>query len=248
MKLDTEELATIKRRFGPLWAELAELAGTETGGTRLYYLSRYVGTSDVAEEDSLTRYLGWANLTIARSDSFAAGPNGPDRDHGTAVLNDRSRAHGLPSWWAVSFGRWPDHPDQRTHQGEWIMNTLSITNDAGRPFTVRFLATGDAYGRTNSLTADKPLVEFFDATYADEKAFGPLGQFVSRYYVASLLGTDGYGRGTGGLDLNGGVPVWKVDAAAMATVRTWLTEQISTKTPSPRRVIESMRARVQRRI
>jgi hypothetical protein len=102
------------------------------------------------------------------------------------------------------------------------MKTLTITNDHGRTFTVRLLATGDAYGRTNALTADKPLVEFYDTSV---QGFGPRGQFVSRYYVTSILGTDGYGSGTGGLDLDGGVPEWDVDAAAMATVRTWLADQ-----------------------
>jgi hypothetical protein len=70
MKLDTEDLATIERRFGPLWAELAELAGSETGGSRLYCLSRYTGTSDVADEGSLTRYLGWSHLV--EDSSYAA--------------------------------------------------------------------------------------------------------------------------------------------------------------------------------
>lgn len=111
----------------------------------------------------------------------------------------------------------------------------TVTTDAGRTFTIRVLPTGARYGRTNTLVADAPLVEFYDVTYADdttpgEAGHGPLGQFVSRYAVATLLGRDGYGSATGGLNLDGGVPVWTVDASSMDAVREWLTEVY----PAPR--------------
>jgi hypothetical protein len=97
-----------------------------------------------------------------------------------------------------------------------------FANEHGRVFAVRLLPGGARYGRTNSLIADGLMVEFYDTTGADDGPFGPLGQFVSRYYVATILGTDGYGSGQGGLDLDGGVPVWKIGAAAMGEIRSWL--------------------------
>lgn len=112
---------------------------------------------------------------------------------------------------------------------------VTVTNREGRTFAVRYLPTGSLYGRRNAVgPADSPMVEFYDTTVADDTAgdywqgphgFGPMGQFVSRYYADTLLGRDRYGRGdTGevGLDLYGGVPEWQLDAATMRTVLAWL--------------------------
>lgn len=117
----------------------------------------------------------------------------------------------------------------------------TVTNVHGRTFVVRYLPTGARYGRANCLVNEpgkfgygSPVVEFYDTTYADDSdgdytpgdkplhGFGPLGQFVSRYNVASILGEDAYGSGTGALNLHGGVPVWYVDAETMLDVRDWL--------------------------
>jgi hypothetical protein len=48
------------------------------------------------------------------------------------------------------------------------------------------------------------LVEFYDTRYPH----GPYGQFVSRYYKSSI-------EGCVGLDLDGGIPEWKVSAEGM---------------------------------
>ena len=52
------------------------------------------------------------------------------------------------------------------------------------------------------------LVEFFDSRYPHT----PKGQFVSRYYVKTLLGHEGFygSRLTDGLCLHGGVPEWTI--------------------------------------
>lgn len=85
-------------------------------------------------------------------------------------------------------------------------------------FNVRILRKGDKYGRDECLThnEDRPLVEFYDTRYPHTQ----YGQFVSRYYVSTLLESD-----TGGLCLDGGVPSWTVGAQDMDTVRKYLTEQ-----------------------
>lgn len=101
---------------------------------------------------------------------------------------------------------------------------VTATNSTG---TVRFLARilrkGDRYGLANALTWDeeRPGVEFYDTRYPHT----PFGQFVSRYYVETILGTDGYGSGMGGLDLMGYEASWKLDAVSMTLVRNWLTHQ-----------------------
>ena len=87
-------------------------------------------------------------------------------------------------------------------------------------FNVRILRKGDKYGRDFCLThdEDKPLVEFYDGRYPHCE----YGQFVTRYYVSTILGTDKWGRGAGGLILDGGIPAWTVSAEDMDTVREYL--------------------------
>lgn len=94
------------------------------------------------------------------------------------------------------------------------MHDLIIINDRGRRFGVRVVRPGDRYGLDDKLThvGEHPLIEFYDLTYTDK--FGPLGQFVSRYHRSTLIESHhGYG-----LDLDGGVDAWKIDADAMQQV------------------------------
>ena len=92
-------------------------------------------------------------------------------------------------------------------------------------FNVRIVNKGDKYGRDFCLThnEDKPLVEFYDARYPHTE----FGQFVSRYYVETILGDDGYGSKAGGLSLDGGIPEWTVSASDMETVRSFLNEVVA---------------------
>jgi hypothetical protein len=94
------------------------------------------------------------------------------------------------------------------------MPNLIVTNDKGRSFTVRIVRKGDRYGLNDCLTHNKaePLVEFYDLTYT--KNFGPLGQFVSRYYLDTIADIP-LGQG---IDLMGYEPVWKIDGPTMQTV------------------------------
>lgn len=111
--------------------------------------------------------------------------------------------------------------------------TLTVTNQpgpaayAGRTFVARIIHTGDRYGRNRCITNDgKPMIEFLDATYAGKDGFDVLGQFTGgRYYVETLLGNERHGRRlTGGLNLDGGIDVWTIDAEAMNKVYAWLDE------------------------
>ena len=66
-------------------------------------------------------------------------------------------------------------------------------------FNVRYLNNGDKYGLKDNLIADRPMVEFYDSKYPHTQ----YGQFVSRYYVSTILKQDDSGgEYAGGLCLN----------------------------------------------
>lgn len=95
---------------------------------------------------------------------------------------------------------------------------------AGELFTVgswgvRVVFTGDRYGMQDCLThkGAEPMVEFYDVRHAGE-AFGPRGQFVSRYYLSTMLA---HQEGAG-LCLHGGVAAWSVTGAEFAVVAAFL--------------------------
>lgn len=116
-----------------------------------------------------------------------------------------------------------------------ITQVQTFTNSEGRTFAVRMLPVGARYGRNNSVqVTDDTLVEFYDTTHADDGAgggdgFGLLGQFVSRYYAATLLGMDKYSNPhREGLCLDGGNPqVWSIDPATMDEVRAWIGQRFT---------------------
>lgn len=104
------------------------------------------------------------------------------------------------------------------------MKMEAINTVTGIRFTVKIIRQGDRYGRNDCLTHDKetPLVEFHDTRY---------NQFVSRYYLTTLLRQDQWTANqpsfaVTGLVLDGGVPDWRIDAAGMKPVVAWL-EQIA---------------------
>ena len=95
-------------------------------------------------------------------------------------------------------------------------------NERGQPWTIRIVEEGDKYGRDDCLTyeKDEPVVEFYDADNPftiDAPSGTVLGQFVSRYYISTIA--DG---GSGGLDLMGYEPKWKMNALVMDNVRAYL--------------------------
>jgi hypothetical protein len=81
-------------------------------------------------------------------------------------------------------------------------------------FNVRIVNTGDKYGVNDCLSNDKaPMIEFYDSRFKsgwDQER----GQFVTRYYVETLLNS----YFPHGLCLDGGVPAWSVSAEGMAQV------------------------------
>lgn len=90
----------------------------------------------------------------------------------------------------------------------------------GTPWMVRLVFPGERYGLNDCLANDseQTLVEFYDATCAGEKEFGPLGQFVARYDLKTFRC---HPRGVG-IKLHGGEPVWFMSAWATDSVLDWL--------------------------
>jgi hypothetical protein len=109
---------------------------------------------------------------------------------------------------------------------------LQVTTLTGVPFNVRMVFPGDAYGLNDCLTYDPsdkpwskpgdPLVEFYDARQ-DPARFGPRGQFVSRYYLSTLL----EGDPARGLNLQGGVPSWSLDGQALTRAVEWAKARVA---------------------
>jgi len=87
-------------------------------------------------------------------------------------------------------------------------------------WNVRIVKTGDKYGRAMCLTNDKaPMVEFYDSRYPHTE----YGQFVSRYYISTILSQDSRGgEYSNGLCLDGRVAAWHVSAEDMAEVVSFL--------------------------
>lgn len=95
------------------------------------------------------------------------------------------------------------------------------------PFNVRMVFTGDRYGRRDSLTheGERPMIEFYDTRHPDPDA-PERGQFVSRYYLATLA-SDARRRGVDvGLDMHGGVPSWKLTGAELSAALMFAAEQV----------------------
>lgn len=92
-------------------------------------------------------------------------------------------------------------------------------------FNVRIVNKGDRYGRADCLThdEDRPMVEFYDHRYTHGD-WPDRGQFVSRYYVSTLLEVENRG-----LCLDGGNPnEWSVSVDGMELVRAYLKAQEQT--------------------
>jgi hypothetical protein len=109
------------------------------------------------------------------------------------------------------------------------MNTPTMAVAAhGRWFAVRYLPTGARHGASGTSSLDRVTVEFYDLSLADDTAgtgapgFGPLGQYIARYDVATLLNED---RGETGLMLHLGIPEWSIDGPTLDAVRAWLRRQ-----------------------
>lgn len=88
------------------------------------------------------------------------------------------------------------------------MKICTVTTDKGLVLNVKRVDPGEYWGRNQCMKATQTLIEFWDARYSN---FGPLGQFISNYNLSTLVGHDPME----GINLDGGVPDWEIDAAAL---------------------------------
>ena len=97
---------------------------------------------------------------------------------------------------------------------------IKVINDGERPWAVRLVFEGDKFGLDFQLVhSGPPLLEFYDARHEST----PFGQFVSRYFVTTLL--DGAARRIAeGLQLDGSSIDRRISAAAMGRVLAWVAE------------------------
>lgn len=93
------------------------------------------------------------------------------------------------------------------------MRTLTIIAANGVKFTVLDLQPGE-FGAFSAARSEQRQVEFYDAHYR----FTQWGQFVTRYNADQITGKDR----SRGLDLDGGVPAWSIDAKTYRTIQAWL--------------------------
>lgn len=87
-------------------------------------------------------------------------------------------------------------------------------------FNVRIVSQGDGYGKDDCLILanwEESLVEFYDAKQ-DAAKFGPRGQFVSRYFLTTILGAEG----KHGLQLDGDIPEWSISPKGVREVQRYI--------------------------
>jgi hypothetical protein len=96
---------------------------------------------------------------------------------------------------------------------------IDITGALGTPMRVLLIPAGEPYPNHPGVEpAKEDLVEFYDGRYPHT----PDGQFISRYYSSTLLNSH-TGVPTGGLDLMGYEPAWKIDGRTMKLVLDWVS-------------------------
>jgi hypothetical protein len=109
------------------------------------------------------------------------------------------------------------------------MKNLEFTTSQNVPMLVRIVLPGQYYGRDNVVLNDSKehLVEFFDTRYPFFKNTDGeiLGQFISRYYLTTLLESKNEG-----ICLDGGNRIWDVDTNSFNKVIDYLVQFQNTLT------------------
>lgn len=97
----------------------------------------------------------------------------------------------------------------------------NFTSDQGIPFVVRIVRKGDRFGLDGCLKheGDEPMIEFYDARFDHNPWLPFVGQFVSRYYLTTLI------THRGGLILDGGVPAWSIDQRDFESAMQWVSDE-----------------------
>jgi hypothetical protein len=100
-----------------------------------------------------------------------------------------------------------------------MIRVTSQTQDGPRDFVAVIVPAGiQSVGRERCpIDPTNDTVEFYDATYAGRDGFATVGQFVSCYWLETIVDVQG------GLCLDGGnASYWTISAGAMAQVVAFL--------------------------
>lgn len=111
-----------------------------------------------------------------------------------------------------------------------MIHTLDVTGLNGTPFRVLAIPASVQGPNKHRAPAGRghAIVEFYDRRHNHEPEIG--GQFTGYYDIRTLLGRPGgygdgrIGEGHYGLNLQGGVPAWTLDAEGCALVAGWLEQ------------------------
>lgn len=104
------------------------------------------------------------------------------------------------------------------------------TSTAPKIWTCRIVLEGDRYGRDNCLVHEgEPMIEFYDCRFE----FTEYGQFVSRYYVSTLLENEGRHSEGYGLSLADDVAAWEISYETYMRVLKWLKSEFSHNEEAP---------------
>lgn len=116
----------------------------------------------------------------------------------------------------------PQHAESFIPQvANGVANFCNTTSNQSIKFQFRLINTGDRYGRNNCLTNhNHAMIEVWDMDS---------NQFVSRYYLTTLLRWDHWSDREPSLDqtglcLDGGVPAWTINAYAMRAPVQWMLQ------------------------
>lgn len=109
-----------------------------------------------------------------------------------------------------------------------MIERFDVTTRTGRRFRVIYLGEGESsphypavVASTNHQAFRADMVEVYDLTYAGDPRFTPDGQFTGgRYFVDTLLNDHDPHVG---INLQGGEPLWRIDAATWDDVIVWLS-------------------------
>ena len=97
-----------------------------------------------------------------------------------------------------------------------MIKRIDITGVQGTPMRAVLIPAHET-SPNFAVTATEDLIEFYDGRYPHT----PDGQFITRYYVLTLLEHD-KGHAITGLDMMGYEPAWKIDGRAMRLVLDWI--------------------------
>lgn len=98
------------------------------------------------------------------------------------------------------------------------METQNPTFTTNR-WTVEITVPGQTDKQGTRNDGDEPTVSFYD-NEQDPERFTPLGQFVSRFYIGTLADRDS----SYGLDLDMGIPEWRVQPGDFTRIQVWIND------------------------